>query len=257
MPNAKPAGALAGRTALITGASSGVGHSLALAFVEAGARVVVGARRRDRLERLVSDIEAIGGQALAVDLDVADEGSVIAAYDAAERAFGGIDTVVANAGVNVEKASVDLPMEEFDGLMTVNLRGAFLTAREGARRIIANRPAQPGRVLFVASIAGLKSIPGLTVYCASKAGVVMITQGLAREWARHEINVNALCPGFMRTDINARWFDSEPGQKQIAGFPRRRLMTIEDITGAAIYLSSTAARATTGAALAIDDAQLA
>lgn len=248
---------LAGRTALITGASSGVGHSLALAFVDAGARVVVGARRRDRLDRLVREIEAAGGQALAVALDVADEASMIAAYDAADDAFGGVDTVVANAGVNVERPSVDLPIEEFDGLMTVNLRGAFLTAREGARRMIARRPAQPGRVLFVASIAGLKAIPGLTVYCASKAGVVMMAQGLAREWARHEINVNALCPGFMRTDINSSWFDSEPGQRQIAGFPRRRLMTIDDITGAAVYLCSTGARATTGAALAIDDAQLA
>lgn len=254
-PSALPQ--LAGRTALITGASSGVGRALALAYVDAGARVVVAARREAALTKLVAEVEARGGQALAVPMDVTREDSVAAAYDAAERAFGAIDTVVANAGVNVEGASTELSMDAFDGLMNVNLRGAFLTAREGGRRIIAQRPAQPGRVLFVASIAGLKSIPGLTVYCASKAAVVMLAKGLAREWARHEINVNALCPGFMRTEINADWFDSEPGGRQIAGFPRRRLMTLDDLTGAAVYLCSTAARATTGAALAVDDAQLA
>lgn len=257
MRDAVAAAPLAGRTALITGASSGVGRALALAFVDAGARVVVAARRQAALDQLVAEVEARGGQALAVALDVEQESSVVAAYDAAERTFGCVDTVVPNAGVNIEGPSTELSMDAFDGLMNVNLRGAFLTAREGGRRIIAHRPANPGRVLFVASIAGLKSIPGLTVYCASKAAVVMLAKGLAREWARHEINVNALCPGFMRTDINAAWFDSEPGQKQIAGFPRRRLMTLDDLTGAAVYLCSTGARATTGAALAVDDAQLA
>ena len=248
---------LAGRTAFITGASSGLGHGIAKAIAGAGGRVVVGARRRDRLDTLVAEIEKAGGTAHAVGCDVEDEASIIKAYDAANARFGRIDTIVANAGINRDGSAITMSAADFDAIINVNLRGVFLTAREGAKRLIENpQPSAPeGRVLLIGSIAGLRILPGLTPYGVSKAGVVMLGRCLAREWARYNINVNTLCPGFFGTEINEEWFASENGKKQIQRFPRRRLMETEDLLSAALYLLSDAARATTGASLAIDDAQ--
>ncbi|HEY5209750.1 MAG TPA: SDR family oxidoreductase [Stellaceae bacterium] len=248
---------LAGRTAFVTGASSGLGFGLARAIAAGGGRVVAAARRRDRLDALVAEIEKAGGAALAVECDVEDEGSIIRAFDAATAKFGRIDTIVANAGINREGAATSISAADFDAIMSVNLRGVFLTAREGARRLIdAPAPGAPqGRVLLIGSIGGLRILPGLTAYCMSKAGVVMMGRGLAREWARHDINVNTICPGFFRTEINEEWFETDAGRKQIQRFPRRRLIGMEDVLGAALYLLSDQARATTGASLAVDDAQ--
>jgi NAD(P)-dependent dehydrogenase (short-subunit alcohol dehydrogenase family) len=248
---------LAGRTAFVTGASSGLGDALARALAGAGARVVVAARRRDRLDALVSRIAAEGGDAFAVACDVESEASIVAAYDAAEGRFGRIDSIVANAGINREGSAATLAAADLDAILNINLRGVFLTVREGARRLIDHpRPDAPqGRVLLIGSIGGLRILPGLTAYSVSKAGVVMLGRCLAREWARYDINVNTLCPGFFKTELNDKWFESEAGQKQIHRFPRRRLMDSEDVLGAALYLLSDQARATTGASLAIDDAQ--
>jgi NAD(P)-dependent dehydrogenase (short-subunit alcohol dehydrogenase family) len=248
---------LRGRTALITGASSGLGRALARALAAAGARVVVGARRRHRLDALVAEIVRTGGDALAVDCDVTDEASIIAAYDAANARIGQVDTIVANAGINHDGSAIGISATAFDEIINVNLRGVFFTAREGGKRLIERTdPAAPqGRVLLIGSVGGLRILPGLTPYCVSKAGVVMLGRCLAREWARHNINVNTLCPGFFETEINEEWFRTEAGRKQIARFPRQRLMSNDDVIGAALYLLSDAARTTTGAALTVDDAQ--
>lgn len=248
---------LTGRTAFVTGASSGLGFGIARALASAGARIVVGARRRDRLDALVAQIERDGGQAAAVECDVENEASIVAAYDVANETFGRIDTIVANAGINRNGSSLDISADAFDEIMNVNLRGVFLTAREGARRLIREpaADARQGRILLVGSIAGLRLLPGLTPYCVSKAGVVMLGRCLAKEWARFDINVNTLCPGFFRTEINEEWFETDAGQKQIQRFSRKRLMETEDLLGAALYLLSDLARATTGASLAVDDAQ--
>jgi NAD(P)-dependent dehydrogenase (short-subunit alcohol dehydrogenase family) len=248
---------LEGRTAFVTGASSGLGFGIARAIAGAGGRVVVAARRRDRLDELVSEIERKGGEALAVECDVGDEASITRAFDLATDRFGRVDTIVANAGINRDGSVMTMSVADFDAIISVNLRGVFLTAREGARRLIDHpAPDAPnGRVLLIGSIAGLRTLPGLTAYGVSKAGVVMLGRCLAREWARHHINVNTLCPGFFKTDLNEAWFETAAGQKQIQGFSRRRLMAMEDLLGAALYLLSDQARATTGASLAIDDAQ--
>jgi|SRR6185312_456416 len=248
---------LAGRTALITGASSGLGRGLARAIALAGARVAVAARRRDRLAALVAEIEQSGGTALALDCDVEDEASIVAAYDAANARFGRVDTIVANAGINREGQSTTITAADFDAIMNVNVRGVFITAREGARRLIAQPEASApaGRVLLIGSVGGLRVLPGLTPYCVSKAAVVMMGRGLAKEWARHNINVNTLCPGFFETEINEEWFRTDAGKKQIARFPRRRLMSTADVLGGALYLLSDAARATSGTSLIVDDAQ--
>jgi NAD(P)-dependent dehydrogenase (short-subunit alcohol dehydrogenase family) len=248
---------LTGRVALITGASSGIGYKLAGDLARAGAKVVVGARRTDRLEALVAEIKAAGGQALALALDVGDEASVIAAYDAAEAAFGPVDTVYANAGMSIMGLALDLPVEAWDDIMAVNLRGVFLTAREGARRMIkaGSKESRRGRIVLMASMGAHKVLPGLTPYCTSKAGVAMMGRSMAREWANQGINVNVMCPGYLETEINSDWFASDGGKKQIGTFPRRRLMSDGDLDPMLLYLGSDASLGTTGSAFNVDDGQ--
>jgi NAD(P)-dependent dehydrogenase (short-subunit alcohol dehydrogenase family) len=248
---------LTGRVALVTGASSGIGRRLARRLAGAGAKVVVAARRTDRLADLTAEIAAAGGAALAVAMDVADEASVIAGFDAAEATFGPVDTAYANAGMNIEGSALDLPVEAFDQITSVNLRGVFLTAREAARRMIraGARESGRGRIVLVASIGAHTVLPGLTTYCATKAGVAMMGRSLAREWARQGINVNVVCPGFLETELNSDWFASDGGQRQVQGFPRRRLMVEADLDPMLLYLGSDASRAVTGSAFTLDDGQ--
>ncbi|HEY2659293.1 MAG TPA: SDR family NAD(P)-dependent oxidoreductase [Caulobacteraceae bacterium] len=248
---------LTGRVALVTGASSGIGHRLALELAKGGAKVAVAARRADRLAALVSEIEVAGGAALAVAMDVADESSVIAGYDAIEAGLGPIDTVYANAGMSIEGLALNIAAEDFDQIIAVNVRGVFLTAREGARRMIkaGSKASRRGRVVLVASIGAHTVLPGLTAYCTSKAAVAMMGRSLAREWANQGINVNVICPGYLETELNSDWFGSEGGQKQVAGFPRRRLMAQGDLDPILLYLGADASAATTGSVFTIDDGQ--
>lgn len=248
---------LTGRTVLITGASSGIGANLARAAAKAGAKVAAAARRADKLQALVAEIAAAGGAAQAFTMDVEDEASVIAGYDAVETAFGAPDSVIANAGVNVEGSALDIAIEDFDKILGVNTRGVFLTAREGARRMIkaGSADSQRGRVLLVASIGAHKVLPGLTAYVASKAATAHMGKALAREWARKGINVNVLCPGYIKTEINDDWFDSEGGAKLVGSFTRKRLMETSDLEAMALYLTSDAARAVTGSVFTVDDGQ--
>jgi NAD(P)-dependent dehydrogenase (short-subunit alcohol dehydrogenase family) len=248
---------LSGRTILITGASSGIGAALALAAAKAGAKVAAAARRADKLQALVAEITAGGGTAQAFAMDVEDEASVIAGYDAIEAAFGAPDSVVANAGISLQGSALDIEIEDFDKVLAVNTRGVFLTAREGARRMIkAGSPdSQRGRILLVASIGAHKVLPGLTAYVTSKAATAHMGKSLAREWARKGINVNVLCPGYIKTELNADWFDSEGGAKLVATFPRKRLLDTSDLEAMALYLTSDAARAVTGSVFTVDDGQ--
>jgi NAD(P)-dependent dehydrogenase (short-subunit alcohol dehydrogenase family) len=248
---------LAGRVALVTGASSGLGARFARILAAQGARVALAARRADRLESLAAEITASGGKAVAVTMDVTDEASVIAAFDAAEASLGPVDTVIANAGMNSQGLATDVTADEFDTVMAINVRGVFLTAREGARRMIAggSQESQRGRVILISSIGALKVLPGLTAYCTSKAAVLMMGKSLAREWANRGVNVNVICPGYIETDLNADWFAEEGGRKQVAGFPRRRLMVEEDLDAMLLYLAGDASRAITGSVFTLDDGQ--
>lgn len=243
---------LAGRTALITGASSGLGARFAQRLAENGARVALGARRIKRLEGLRDEI---GSQAHTVAMDVASEADIIAGFDAAEQAFGGaIDTVIANAGIDGAGLIAAMPEEEIERTLAINLKGAILTAREGAKRMMAGGVTR-GRIVMVASITGFQASPGLVAYSASKAGVIQATRSMAREWARAGICVNAISPGYIRTDINADWFETEPGKKQIARFPRKRLMGEEGLDGPVLFLCSDEAEFVTGANFVLDDGQ--
>lgn len=248
---------LTGRTVLVTGASSGLGERFARIAARAGANVVLTARRADRLRALEQEINDLGGRALAVALDVTSEESMIAAYDGAEKAFGIVDTVVANAGMNLEGLAADLPVEDFDAVLATNLRGVFLTAREGAKRMLS-RPkdaGREGRVVIISSVTAFDVGPGLAAYSATKAGVLQMGRVLAREWIRSRINVNIICPGYIETDLNSDWFRTESGQRLVAKFPRRRLMDDGALDAMLLYLASDASAPVTGSVFTIDDGQ--
>jgi NAD(P)-dependent dehydrogenase (short-subunit alcohol dehydrogenase family) len=258
MPNLpRPSFDLSGKTALITGASSGLGAHFSKMLAGQGAKVVCAARRLDRLEALVNEITSQGGQAQAIAMDVEDEGSIVSGFDAAASGLGIPSIIIANAGVNALGAAVDVEMAAYDQLMNVNVRGVFLTAREGARRMIANgsKASGDGRIVLVASMAGTRPLPGLTAYSVSKAGVVMMAKSLAKEWAKQGINVNAICPGYVETEINADWLSEPGGEKMLAGFPRRRVMDDNSLDGAVAWLVSDAAKFTTGSVVQVDDGQ--
>ncbi|KFD29798.1 short-chain dehydrogenase [Sphingobium yanoikuyae] len=248
---------LAGRVILVTGASSGLGAHFAAMLAARGARLVLGARRRPLLADVEAAIVAAGGQAISIALDVTDPASVAAAYDVAEQAYGPVDTVIANAGTNVEGPAIDLDIADFDQVMAVNVRGLFLTVREGARRLMAIDPAQrrDGRIVIISSITAQSVSPGLAVYSASKAAVLQLGRVLARDWANKGINLNILCPGYIETDLNADWFHGAGGARQVAGWPRRRLMDADALDAMLAYLCSDASRFVTGSVFTIDDGQ--
>jgi len=244
---------LKGQTAFVTGATSGLGRRFAKTLSEAGASVAIAGRRVERLQTLKTEIESAGRKCAAVLLDVTDVASIPRALDQAEAALGPIGILVNNAGVNVQGMVADQTTTDFDTVMNTNLRGPFLLATEMGRRMIARK--QGGKIINIASIGSFRVLPGLTAYCISKAALAMMTQCLAREWVRHDIAVNAICPGYIETELNGGWFKSEKGQAQIKSFPRRRLMDEKDLDGMLLLLASDASRAINGALLTIDDAQ--
>jgi NAD(P)-dependent dehydrogenase (short-subunit alcohol dehydrogenase family) len=248
---------LSGRAAFITGASSGLGLHFAHLLSGAGARVALAARRTDRLEAAVETIRSNGGQAVAVALDVGDVEAIGPALDRAEAELGPLSILVNNAGVSGDGAALSLPLETYDQTFDVNVRGVYMAAREAAKRMIDSGVSAAGdaRIVNIASIAGLVQLPGLTAYCASKAAVISLTQGLAREWAKRHIAVNAIAPGYIETEINSDWFATEAGKEQIASFPRRRLMDLDALDQALLLLAGPAAKFMTGSVIAVDDGQ--
>ncbi len=214
---------LAGRTALIAGASSGIGAHFARVLAGAGANVVLGARRTDRVAALA---EELGEKAMSVPLDVTDEASVIAAYDAAEARFGTVDWVVANAGTGTGGRSTEVSFAGLAQVIGTNLTGAYLVTREGARRMIAAGSAsrEHGRIVLIGSITAQQNHGGDAAYAASKAGLAHLGRQFAREWIRQGINVNTLQPGWIPSEANAAWFATPRGAEDIAGLHRRRLL---------------------------------
>lgn len=257
--SAPAVGRLSGRAILITGASSGIGERFARCVAAEGAAVVIGARRLDRLVALRDDFIAAGGQAMAVPLDVTDEASVASAYDAGEAAFGTVQGVVANAGITVDGRATELDISEFDRLFATNVRGAFLTAREGARRMQERMPTpndfDGGRIVLISSITAQMRTAGTVAYSASKAAVTHMGRVLAREWARSGPNINILSPGYIASELAADWFESDKGKKHVTLWPRRRMLDDDALNEMLIYLLSDASRNVTGSDFVVDDGQ--
>lgn len=249
------AGRVAGRVALVTGASSGLGRRFAQVLAAEGARVVVAARRKERLKDLVDEIGA--EKAFAFPCDVTDEASVIAMFDAAEARFGLVDTVVNNAGMTHVNNAVTQDIAEFRRIMDLNVTSVWCVAREAARRLIKAGPekSHDGRIVNIASMAGRIVIPHVSAYNASKAACAHLTRSLAREWARHGINVNALSPGYVSTELTEEWLNGEGGAKTIGKSPRRRVMDADSLDEALLFLCCDGSKFVTGTDVLVDDAQ--
>ena len=245
---------LQGRIALITGASSGFGAHFARLFVREGARVVIGARRVDRIAALAAEL---GDSALAVAMDVTDEASLIAAYDAAEARFGTVDTVIANAGVAHAGRATEVTHGQLASVVDTNFTGLYLTAREGAKRMIAAgmRDSERGRIVLIGSITAGLTGQGDAAYAATKAAVAHLGRQFAREWVRQGITVNTIQPGYIQTEIAGDWFQTAGGEAQVRAFHRRRLCPIEALDAPLLFLASDASRHITGATLTVDDGQ--
>lgn len=241
---------LAGRTALVTGASSGLGEHFARMLARHGASVILAARRTEQLEKVCAEIRGAGGRASTIRMDVTDGASVEAAFKDAPV----FDIVVNNAGISGVGRTLDISEADWDAVVDTNLKGTFLVARAAARAMRA--AGRGGSIVNIASIVGLRVAGDLAGYAASKAGVVHLTKSLALDWARHGIRVNALCPGYIETDINREFFQTPPGEALIRRIPQRQLGQPEDLDGALLLLASDAGRYITGASLAVDGGHL-
>lgn len=247
---------LTGKTALVTGASSGLGARFARLLADNGAQVVLASRRVERLKELRAEIEAAGGDAHVIALDVTDNAAIEAAIAQAETDSGPIDILVNNSGVSTTQRLVDVTAEDYDFVFDTNTRGAFFVAQAVARRMIGRakeEPGRPARIINVASMAGIKVLAQIGVYCMSKAAVVHMTKAMALEWGRYGINVNAVCPGYIETEINAHHWETEAGQKLIQMLPRRRIGKPEDLDGVMLLLASDQSGFINGAVIAADD----
>lgn len=238
------------KVALVTGASSGFGRHFATVLARAGARVVLGARRTELVEELAQGIRDDGGEAVAVTMDVTDSASVAAAFEQAEAALGLVTVVVNNAGITIPKPLVELSDADWGGVIDTNLNGVAFVTREAARRMIAAEVG--GSIVNIASILAERVQKSLTNYAASKAAVVQFTKNAALELARHDIRVNALCPGYFQTELNRDWFDTADGQALVRRIPQRRTGQLHELNGPLLLLASDAGSLMTGAALTVD-----
>jgi NAD(P)-dependent dehydrogenase (short-subunit alcohol dehydrogenase family) len=244
-----------GKIALITGASSGLGARFAKVLAQAGAQVVLASRRTERLKELRAEIEADGGAAHVVALDVTDYASIKSAIAHAETEAGAIDILVNNSGVSTTQRLVDVTPEDYAFVMDTNLRGSFFVAQETAKRMIARAKGDPKkqhRIINIASMAGLHVLPQIGVYCMSKAGMVHMTKAMAVEWGKYGINTNAICPGYISTEINEDYFSSEQGKKLIEMLPHKRPGKPEDLDGLLLLLAGEDSHFINGAIISAD-----
>jgi NAD(P)-dependent dehydrogenase (short-subunit alcohol dehydrogenase family) len=246
---------LDGRRALVTGASSGLGQRFALTLAPAGAELARAARRADKLADLLAQVESASGRGIAVSMDVTSAASVAACFDEIERRMGGpADIVINNAGVTVTKPLLQQTEADWDSVVGTNLKGGWMVAQEAARRLVAAK--KPGSLINIASILGERVAGGVAPYAVSKAGLVQATKAMALELARYGIRVNAILPGYVTTDLNREFLESEAGEKLRARIPTRRFGTLEDLDGPLLLLASDAGRHMTGAVLAVDGGHL-
>lgn len=246
---------LTGRVALVTGASSGLGQQFARALADNGAAVALVARRTDRLLDLQQEIEAKGGKAMAIEADVTDRAAMLAAYDAAEKAFGTVTILVNNAGVAQQPVrAIDVTPEEWRRVLGIDLDAVFFWAQEAARRMIAAK--LPGSIVNIASVLGFGVSKGTAAYAVAKAAVVQTTKALSLELAFKGVRVNAIAPGWFVTEINDTYLNSEAGEAMKRDIPMGRFGKAGDLDGALLLLVSDAGAYMTGATILVDGGQV-
>ena len=250
---------LSGRVAFITGATGGLGAQFARTLSGAGAAVVLASRRMEKLKELRAEIEGAGGSAHVVELDVTDHASIKSAVAHAETEVGSIDILVNNSGVSTTQRLKDVSPRDFDFVFDTNVKGAFFVAQEVGRRMLARaKGAAPGsytggRIVNIASVTGLKAMPQIGVYCMSKAALIHMTRAMAMEWGKFGINVNAICPGYIDTEINHHHWQTEQGQKLVQMLPRKRVGKPADLDALLVMLCSNESHFVNGAVIAADD----
>ena len=250
---------LSGRVAFVSGASGGLGRQFALTLAHAGAAVILASRRTERLKTLRAEIEALGGDAHVVHLDVTDPASIASAVAHGETEVGAIDILVNNAGVSATQKITDVTPEDYDFVMNANQRGAFFLAQAVGKRMIARATGTApgtytgGRIVNIASMAGLRVLGNLSTYCISKAAVVHMTRAMALEWGRYGINVNAICPGYIDTEMNHHLWKTEEGQKIVRMLPRKRVGQPKDLDTVLLTLCANESHFINGAVIEADD----
>lgn len=245
---------LSGRVAVVVGGTSGVGHAIALGLADAGADVVATGRRRDLVDKAAATIGARGRRSLSVCADVADAASLTALRDACLRDLGGVDIVVAAAGVTKRVPTLQMQEADWDRIIHTNLTGVLRTCQVFGETMIKRKY---GRIITIASLASFIGLHEVAAYTASKAGVAGLTRALAVEWARSGVTVNAIAPGVFETDLNRELLKSGRGQEFLMRTPMARFGRVEELAGAAVFLASDAASFVTGQLIAVDGGFLA
>ncbi|WP_310390046.1 SDR family oxidoreductase [Roseateles sp.] len=250
---------LSGRVALVTGASSGLGAQFAKTLAQAGACVVLAGRRTERLKTLRSEIEGKGGDAHVVTLDVTDLDSIKSAVAHAETEVGTIDILINNSGVSTTQKLTEVSGDDYDYVMDTNVRGAFFVAQEVGKRMLGRAKGHSpgtfigGRIVNIASMAGLRVLSQIGVYSMSKAAVIHMTRAMALEWGKYGINVNAICPGYIDTEINHHHWGTEQGKKLIELLPRKRVGQPQDLDTSLLMLCANESHFINGAIIQADD----
>ena len=240
---------MSGETAMITGGGSGLGKQFATVLAQAGARVIVCARRVDKLEQTAESIREQGGNAHCLPIDVTNLDSVTEAFERCQ-ADSPVTVLVNNAGTASDAMLLDLSERDWDRIVDTNLKGAWLVARGAAEQMI--RHGDGGSIINIASVLGMSAQKGTGAYAAAKAGLLHLTRAMALEWARHNIRVNAIAPGYYRTEMAKDYLDSDVGQKMIKRIPQRRLGNPAEMNGAILLLASAASTYMTGSVLTVD-----
>ena len=241
---------LRGRTALVTGAGSGMGRHFVQTLAENGARVICAARRKDAIEAVAAELRAMGHQAVAIELDIGNTDSVTGAFDAAEQAFGTVDLLVNNAGQIVFAPFPDISDEQWTNIMNVNLMGSMRMSREFSKRLIAK--AAPGSIINITSITGQQTKPYLSIYGSAKAALIQLTKQMAIDLLPHRIRVNSIAPGYFRTEMVDWYFDSEAGKLEVENLPAKRVGLLEELDGPLLLLASEAGSYMNAAVIPVD-----
>jgi 2-deoxy-D-gluconate 3-dehydrogenase len=248
-------GPLSGRAAIVTGAGRGIGRAVALALAEAGADLALTGRTPEPLQDAAEQASAAGVRAVAVPADVTDDGSVQRMVAQAVDALGRVDILVNNSGILLESPFLEQPQEDFDRIVATNLRGTALCCRAVGAHLVEQGS---GRVVNVASNLGIGAVANLAAYCASKAAVLGLTRALSLEWARHGVQVNAVAPGYVETDMNAALrADEKLSATVMRRIPARRMAHADEVGAAVVFLAGPGAGYVTGETLVVDGGQLA
>lgn len=240
-----------GKTVVITGGTKGIGRAIALAFGQSHANVVVAGRHQEDCDQVAADIKALGGSAAGIRTDVRKLSELEALIRGTVECFGGVDVLVNCAGVAVTKKILDLDEKDYDMVMETNLRSVLFASKAAAAEM--KDSGKGGKIIQIASVGGLKGTSGLSLYGASKAAVINLTKTMALEWSRYGIQTNAVCPGYVVTEINKSQFDDEKFRERVVKtIPQRRLGTVDEVAAIVLFLASDASGMINGEAIVAD-----